>query len=213
MRAWLRRGAVLGVVVVAGLILSCDGNGTDVEQGGQISVAVTGDGDGLSWVEVELYAEGGGTVLDSERTSATGAAGFSGLDAGTYEVEITVPTGYVMEADGPTRQTVMVSGGETGSASFSLVSPGEVVEVHLTSSFTFTPADLTIEPGTTVAWINDEAIFHTITPDGHSEWTRREVSAEAETFRHTFETEGEFPYICEPHESQGMTGTITVEAP
>lgn len=88
-----------------------------------------------------------------------------------------------------------------------------VVEIHLTTGFTFSEAELTIEPGTTVEWINDDDIFHTITPDGHSEWTRREMSVEGETFRHTFDTEGVFPYLCEPHESQGMTATITVEAP
>jgi plastocyanin len=31
-----------------------------------------------------------------------------------------------------------------------------------------------------------------------------------ETFEHTFETAGEFPYYCIPHEPAGMVGTVVV---
>jgi plastocyanin len=85
------------------------------------------------------------------------------------------------------------------------------VEVHLTSGVTFSPATLTVEPGTTVRWVNSASLFHTVTPDGHNEWAHRDMPADAE-FEHTFTTEGTFPYYCEPHLSQGMTGTITVQA-
>lgn len=90
--------------------------------------------------------------------------------------------------------------------------PTTTMEVHLTSGLQFTPADLTIEPGTTVRWVNDASIFHTITPDGHSEWERATMTTAGDDFTHTFEAEGEFPYYCEPHLSQGMTGTVTVQA-
>lgn len=88
----------------------------------------------------------------------------------------------------------------------------DVVEVRLTSDLTFSPAEVTIEPGMTVRWVNDADIFHTVTPDGHSEWTNQEMSTAGETFEHTFSNEGSYPYYCEPHLSQGMTGTITVES-
>lgn len=102
--------------------------------------------------------------------------------------------------------------GDTGPENGSQGTGSDAVEVHLTSSRTFSPADLTIEAGTTVRWVNDAAIFHTITPDGHTEWTRQEMSSAGQTFEHTFSSEGTFPYFCEPHQAEGMTGTITVES-
>jgi plastocyanin len=217
MTRWLRRGAFVGGLLTVGVLLSCDAEGgTDVVPDTQIKVTVTADGSGLAGVTVELYEGGGTTVLSSRSTGNTGEATFPGLDAGTYEVEITVPAGYVVTGDGPTRQTVMVAAEQTAEATFALESedpPGEVVEVHMTSSLTFSPSELTIAPGTTVRWVNDADIFHTITPDGHSEWNEGSVGSAGETFSHTFQTAGTFPYYCSPHRSQGMTGTITVSAP
>lgn len=91
--------------------------------------------------------------------------------------------------------------------------PG-VVEVQLTQSLTFSDDDVTIEPGTTVRWVNQYDIYHTVTPrDSEQEgvWTRQEMN-EGDTFEHTFEVSGQtYEYYCEPHEGDGMTGTITVE--
>ncbi|MDX1674974.1 MAG: plastocyanin/azurin family copper-binding protein [Longimicrobiales bacterium] len=87
----------------------------------------------------------------------------------------------------------------------------DVVEVQAMGDLTFSPPDVTIEPGTTVRWVNESGIFHTVTPDGHTEWASADLS-DGTTFEHTFNTEGTFPYYCEPHVGQGMTGTITVES-
>lgn len=217
MSRWLRVGALSGVLLAVGLIVSCDAEpGMDVTTGAELRVTVTSDGQGLSGVTVDLFASGGTSVLETKTTGGSGEARFTGLDAGTYEVEITVPAGHSVDGDGPTRQTVMVPEDGEGTATFTLVSddpPGDVVEVHMTSSLTFSPSQLTVEPGTTVRWINDASIFHTITPDGHTEWSEGTVSSSGDTFSHTFQTEGTFPYYCSPHRSQGMTGTVTVEAP
>ncbi len=86
-----------------------------------------------------------------------------------------------------------------------------VVEIQLLDQ-SFSRSQLTIEPGTTVRWVNQGNIDHTVTPDGHNEWQRATFSDEGDTFEHTFETEGEFPYFCEPHQSLGMVGTIVVES-
>ena len=86
-----------------------------------------------------------------------------------------------------------------------------VVEVQLTASATFSPAEITIAPGTTVRWVNDSNLFHTVTPDGHDEWSSRDMPA-GEVFEHTFTAEGTYPYYCEPHLESGMTGTVVVES-
>jgi plastocyanin len=88
---------------------------------------------------------------------------------------------------------------------------GDTVEVLLTQSFTFSPSQVTIPAGTVVRWVNTAPIFHTITPDGHTEWVRATLSEEGQTFEHTFEVPGTFPYYCEVHLDQDMTGTIVVE--
>jgi plastocyanin len=59
--------------------------------------------------------------------------------------------------------------------------------------------------------VNGASIFHTITPDGHSEWEEVSMNNEGDEFTHVFNTPGEYPYYCDPHRGAGMTGTITVE--
>jgi plastocyanin len=85
------------------------------------------------------------------------------------------------------------------------------IEIELRPE-SFAPSQVTITPGSTIRWTNQEEIFHTITPDGHSEWEREELEFEGEVFEHTFETEGVFHYFCEPHQALGMVGTIRVES-
>ncbi len=86
------------------------------------------------------------------------------------------------------------------------------VEIQLQAE-SFQPGDVLIAPGTTVRWVNAQAIQHTITPDGHDEWNRAVVSEAGQVFEHTFHDEGTFPYFCEPHQALGMAGQIRVEEP
>ena len=95
-------------------------------------------------------------------------------------------------------------GGPTGP------STSTVDTVRLTG-VAFEPANLTVRPGRTVVWVNTQAIFHTVTPQGHTQWTRATTSAPGEVLRVTFNSAGEFPYVCEPHASAGMVGRITVQ--
>lgn len=84
-----------------------------------------------------------------------------------------------------------------------------LVEIRLTD-FSFTPASVTISPGTRVRWINTTNTFHTVTPDGHAEWQSWSTSTSSDTLEHVFASEGAFAYFCQPHRSIGMTGTVTV---
>ncbi len=88
---------------------------------------------------------------------------------------------------------------------------GDVTVINLTGALTFSPDDVTISPGTTVRWVNQTNLEHTVTPDGHSEWTEWETTASGQEFEHTFGTTGTFEYFCEPHLANGMTGVIRVE--
>lgn len=90
----------------------------------------------------------------------------------------------------------------------------DVVEIEATDNLTFSSDDVTISAGTTVRWISTSVELHTVTPrdeDQEGVWSRQELSPDAE-FEHTFEVGGQtYDYFCEPHEAEGMTGTITVE--
>lgn len=85
-----------------------------------------------------------------------------------------------------------------------------VIEVRET---TFSPSEVTIAPGTTVRWVNQGNVEHTVTPDGHSEWARAVLTETDEVFEHTFDNPGTFAYLCEPHQAVGMVGTIQVVEP
>jgi plastocyanin len=79
----------------------------------------------------------------------------------------------------------------------------------------YRPATLTVAPGTTVTWRNNDSVFHTATsgssngtvgtPDGTFDSGEIQPGA---TFSFTFEEAGEFEYHCTPH--PWMQGKIVV---
>ncbi|HEX8361074.1 MAG TPA: plastocyanin/azurin family copper-binding protein [Longimicrobium sp.] len=88
-----------------------------------------------------------------------------------------------------------------------------VVTIHLTSGLRFAPADVTIAPGTTVRWVNDVAMGHTITPDDAGQagaWPSTGISEAGAVYEKVFTTTGDFAYHCNPH-SGVMRGTIRVK--
>ena len=72
--------------------------------------------------------------------------------------------------------------------------------------FTFKPADLEIEAGTTVTFTNEDDFAHTATAKDKS-FDTGNLDKDG-TAEHTFDEPGTFPYLCAIHNS--MTGTITV---
>lgn len=208
--------AAATLLAAAGLALSCgDGNGggTGTEDPATVTATVTADGSNRSGVTVSLFESGGTTAASTATTGSNGVATFSNLDAGSYDVEIEVPAGFNLGSNEQGRKSVSASAGQTANVSFSLVSlqSGGTVDIELTASNRFSPSNVTITEGTTVQWTNGSATFHTITPDGHTEWERVTMNQDGETFSHTFNTAGTYDYFCEPHQGAGMTGTITVQ--
>lgn len=97
----------------------------------------------------------------------------------------------------------------------------------------FRPTTLRVKPGTTVTWLNTSKQGHTVTayesglPEGAEYFASGEFDGEqaardawgdssggtmfeSQTYEHTFEVRGEYPYFCIPHESAGMTGSVVV---
>ncbi len=80
-------------------------------------------------------------------------------------------------------------------------------------NFAFVPDKgvITVAPGTTVMWRNDDDAPHTVTADDKS-YNSGDMLKGA-TFSHTFTTPGEYPYYCIWHGEpggKGMSGKIIV---
>ncbi len=82
----------------------------------------------------------------------------------------------------------------------------------------FVPGNLIIEVGDSVHWTWVEGT-HTVTSGpGSSDPQAGDLfdtplQGPGSEFGYRFNEAGQFPYFCRPHESLGMTGNITVEAP
>ncbi|SDI94915.1 cupredoxin domain-containing protein [Billgrantia gudaonensis] len=83
-----------------------------------------------------------------------------------------------------------------------------VVEVEMLE-YGYHPAELEIEAGTTVRWVNAEKrTSHDIyfpEEDAGSERLFPE-----ESWERTFDEPGTYPYHCRPHENRDMDGVVTV---
>ena len=90
-----------------------------------------------------------------------------------------------------------------GAASFARA---EEIEVKI-DNFTFGPQKLTVKAGTTVTWINQDDIPHTVVSTGHF---RSKPLDTGDKFTFTFTTAGSFAYFCSLHPH--MQASITVEA-
>lgn len=120
----------------------------------------------------------------------------------------------------PLRKTVsalfvaLVTGATGLACSDDPAEPGED-DVILMRATTFSQPTRTIAVGTTIRWVNDQAIQHTITPDDPNQpgvWVAESVPAQAGfAFEHTFNVSGEtYEYTCTIHAAT-MTGTIVVQ--
>lgn len=90
------------------------------------------------------------------------------------------------------------------------------VRVGPEGEFRFDPETLEIDPGDTVEFVWES--------DGHNVAVRSQpadagwegvadVQDDGYSHAHTFEIAGEYDYVCEPHESRGMAGTVLVGDP
>lgn len=72
--------------------------------------------------------------------------------------------------------------------------------------FSFHPAKITVAPGTTVVWTNDDSVPHTVTA-ANGAYNSGELD-QGMTFSHTFAKAGDFKYHCSFH--GGMKGQVVV---
>jgi plastocyanin len=98
-------------------------------------------------------------------------------------------------------------GARAGPATAANAATAADTEVKI-DNFTFVPQRVTVKPGTTVTWINEDDIPHAIAATGKE--FRSKVLDTNDKYSFTFKTMGTFEYFCSLHPH--MTGTIVVEA-
>ncbi len=84
-----------------------------------------------------------------------------------------------------------------------------VVTVKI-DNFAFDAQTVTIAPGQTVTWINDDDDPHTVVADDGKSF-RSKVLDTGEKFSFTFNAAGTWGYFCSVHPH--MTGKVVVKAP
>jgi len=88
------------------------------------------------------------------------------------------------------------------------VSAGAAEREVKIDNFTFTPERVTVRAGTTVTWINEDDIPHTIASS--AKIFKSKALDTDDKYAFTFTTPGVYQYFCSLHPH--MTGTIVVEA-
>ncbi len=96
--------------------------------------------------------------------------------------------------------------------------------VEMTGNYEFVPSSLTVKQGDSVKWVLIEGSHSSTSgtvietedgmegmPDGVWDSTTLTRGVTKESFTYTFNSAGTFPYYCNIHVDQGMTGTITVQ--
>lgn len=107
-------------------------------------------------------------------------------------------------------------GSQSGTENTNTSTPGSPVVVQAAAT-SFQPADTTVTAGTTVRWVNNSGVAHTVTSGTGSSSADAgtmfdQPLANGQTFEFTFSTAGTYAYFCRPHEAMNMRGTVTVTA-
>lgn len=102
-------------------------------------------------------------------------------------------------------------GDDAGDAS---VTPSADTSTVTVKTFTFQPDPIEVEAGTTIRFVNDDAINHTVTSGTREAPTPDTFDGQLPDKGATFELEldepGTYPYFCTIHPGPGMTAEIVV---
>jgi plastocyanin len=106
-------------------------------------------------------------------------------------------------------------GGSAISILVAVLVPAEVAlaanQTVAASDYQFTPKDVTVNAGETVTWTNSGG-FHNVHFDDGFDQPADPIDVWPSPVTRTFGAVGSYRYICDAHESQGMTGTVSVVA-
>lgn len=93
------------------------------------------------------------------------------------------------------------------STSSSLLTTPAAGNTVVISDFSFSQSSLTVKVGSTVTWVNEDRVTHSITSD--TGVFQSDNLPAGGSFSYTFNQMGTFPYHCSPHPF--MKGSIIVQ--
>jgi len=125
------------------------------------------------------------------------------IAAGCSSYQTPATTAPPVSAMAPVSTAVPVSSGAP-------VSTGGVNSISI-KNFAFTPSSLAVKTGSTVTWVNQDGVAHTIVSDPGSPLTfSSDPLQNGASFTVSFTQPGTYTYHCSIHPS--MTGTIVVQS-
>ncbi len=85
---------------------------------------------------------------------------------------------------------------------------GKVGEVEI-RALKYLPGPVTVPPGTTVRWVNEDRALHTVTSEGSGGPLQSEELERGDSYEHMFREPGQYDYYCVVHPF--MKSGVTVE--
>lgn len=199
------------VLLALAFVAACGGDGgggvTNPPGRGTLEGAVSGPGGPVPGAHVALT--GGG----QQETNSDGRFSFTNVEPGAKTVTITPPAGWQLASGESAQKSATVAAGGTVAVNWSIRLANttvRTVEVGLAAA-SFNSRDVTVPVGSTIRWVNQTSITHTISPSSPTQagtWTDQTISGQGTEFEHTFGTAGTFDYVCKLH--AGMNGVIRV---
>lgn len=96
-----------------------------------------------------------------------------------------------------------------GLASGETAGPRAATDAKVTIKlFQYQPGRMQVKLGTTVTWVNEDEIFHTVTVDNKAGGFDAPLDDKGKSFSFTFNQPGTYSYHCDRHEH--MRGEIEV---
>ena len=109
------------------------------------------------------------------------------------------PGGYAQQAAPAPARTATKGRGQAESAA-------DNITVHI-DGMQFEPSIITVKPGTTVTWVHNSNMPHTV--NGGAGEMRSKTMYKGQTYSFTFDKAGSFDYSCDFH--PGMKGSVVVK--
>jgi halocyanin-like protein len=144
--------------------------------------------------ETPAGTDGGATGTEAGSPAGGGGGGGGPPDFGGFLDDVGNFDGSVTDAQGQDQVSVAVGAQGNGGA------------------FAFDPPAVHVDNGATVVWEwTGQGGGHNVVQDGGDTIDSGEpVATEGETYEVTFDTDGIYNYVCEPHEGLGMKGSVVV---
>jgi len=149
-----------------------------------------------------VVTEDGDLLIGLAELNNSGYTGVAVLDGDDDELEVTVLLSPVNSA-GEAAATPVAEG--TPEAAGGAEAAVAETTVHMQGR-QFDPVTIMVPAGTTVTWVNDDSVAHTVTARDDS--FDSGTLDPGDTFQYTFDTPGAYEYVCIFH--AGMAGTVIV---